>query len=60
MSIVQELFGRDRALVGMVHFAGDWWAFHRSTSRTQLVDRLCDLAWSGLAGIGLEDPTDAT
>jgi hypothetical protein len=46
-------------LVGMVHFAGDWWAYRRSTSRKELVDRLCDLAWSGLSGLGLDDTPPA-
>jgi AcrR family transcriptional regulator len=40
-------------LVGMVHFAGDWWAYGRAMSRRQLVDDLTRLAWHGLAGVGL-------
>lgn len=43
-------------LVGMVHFAGDWWvsAEDRSTARATLVDQLVTLLWNGAAGIGLD------
>lgn len=40
-------------LVGMVHFTGDWWARTGTPSRTELVDQLTTLLWSGFAGIGL-------
>lgn len=42
-------------LVGMVHFAGDWWVTRRAVPRRELVDGLCTLAWVGLAGAGLGD-----
>jgi AcrR family transcriptional regulator len=40
-------------IVGMVHFAGDWWAARRAVTRDELVDRLTDLLLSGLEGTGL-------
>ena len=43
-------------LVGMVHFAGDWWARNGTPSRAELVDHLTTLLWSGFAGIGLGRP----
>jgi len=45
-------------LVGMVHFAGDWWAVNQSMKRGELVDQLVTLIWSGLAGLGL-DPQES-
>jgi AcrR family transcriptional regulator len=41
-------------LVGMVHFAGDWWAYGRPMSRRQLVEELASLAWGGLASLGID------
>jgi AcrR family transcriptional regulator len=40
-------------LVGMVHFAADWWAYRQSMSRADLVDHLTRLALSGLNGLGI-------
>jgi len=41
-------------LVGMVHFAGDWWTRAGTPDRATLVQQLTALAWSGFAGIGLD------
>jgi AcrR family transcriptional regulator len=41
-------------LVGMVHFAGDWWADDRTLTREGLVDQLMALAWNGLADLDLD------
>ncbi len=43
-------------LVGMVHFAGDWWSEQKPVSRADLVERLITLAWDGLGSIGLDEP----
>lgn len=40
-------------LVGMVHFAGDWWTRAGTPDRSTLVQQLTALAWSGFAGTGL-------
>jgi AcrR family transcriptional regulator len=56
--------GRDTAgakpwaygLVGMVHFTGDWWARTGTPSRSELVELLTELLWSGFDGIGLGEP----
>lgn len=37
-----------RAIVGMVHVAGDWWLEQRSMTRQRLVDHLVTLLWTGL------------
>jgi AcrR family transcriptional regulator len=42
-------------LVGMVHFAGDWWTRAGTPDRATLVQQLTALAWSGFAGIGLDE-----
>jgi hypothetical protein len=47
-------------MVGMVHFAGDWWARTTATSRPVLVDQLTTLLWSGFEGIGLGRPAGDT
>ena len=36
-----------RAIVGMVHAAGDWWLDHRSMPRERLVEYLADVLWDG-------------
>jgi AcrR family transcriptional regulator len=41
-------------LVGMVHFAGDWWAGRQEISRKELVDQLVLLIRSGLDGLGVD------
>lgn len=38
-----------RALVGMVHEAGDWWIEQRMMSRAALTEQLTDLAWGGVS-----------
>ena len=43
-------------LVGMVHFAGDWWSEQKPVSRADLVERLITLAWDGLGSVGLDEP----
>jgi AcrR family transcriptional regulator len=43
-------------LVGMAHFAGDWWAYRQTMTRDQLVEHLSTLAWSGITGLGIVDP----
>jgi AcrR family transcriptional regulator len=43
-------------MVGMVHFAGDWWARAATPTRDVLVDQLTTLLWSGFEGIGLGRP----
>jgi AcrR family transcriptional regulator len=45
-------------LVGMVHFAGDWWVERRAMPRARLVEYLTALVWDGLAA--LEQPDTAT
>jgi AcrR family transcriptional regulator len=40
-------------MVGMVHFAGDWWARSATPNRQILVEQLTTLLWSGFEGIGL-------
>lgn len=50
-------------LVGMVHFAGDWWVEHRDEldERNTLVENLMTLSWDGLSSL-LDDasPADPT
>lgn len=48
------------ALVGMAHFAGDWWASNRPMPRTELVQHLSTLAWAGLNGLGIDDTDEDT
>ena len=38
-----------RALVGMVHEAGDWWMDRRTMTREQLTASLTELLWSGVS-----------
>jgi AcrR family transcriptional regulator len=38
-------------LVGMVHFAGDWWVDSRAMPRARLVEYLTTLVWDGLDGV---------
>lgn len=38
-----------RALVGMVHEAGDWWIEHRLATRAELTERLTALIWGGIS-----------
>jgi AcrR family transcriptional regulator len=38
-----------RALVGMVHEAGDWWIEHRSIARAELTEQLTALIWAGVS-----------
>lgn len=38
-------------IVGMVHFAGDWWSRSRTLPRDALVTYLVDLLWDGFAGL---------
>lgn len=40
-----------RALVGMVHEAGDWWIEERTMSREALTEQLTDLAWGGVSAL---------
>ena len=40
-----------RALVGMVHEAGDWWIEERPISRAVLAAQLTDLAWGGVSAL---------
>lgn len=47
-------------LVGMVHFAGDWWARTGTPTRAELVSQLTTLLWAGFDGIGLGDPPRTT
>jgi AcrR family transcriptional regulator len=42
------------ALVGVLHFAGDWWTNERTMSRAELVDHLMVLVWDGLASLSPE------
>jgi len=48
------------ALVGMVHFTGDWWIDQRAPNdrdhlpRHELTDQLTFLVWDGLAGLDLD------
>lgn len=44
-------------IVGLVHFAGDWWVGAEGTRRPRrrLVDQLVTLVWQGAEGIGLGD-----
>jgi AcrR family transcriptional regulator len=46
-------------LVGMVHFAGDWWSAEKPVSRRALVDDLMTLAWDGLGSLDLDAPSPA-
>jgi len=43
-----EVWGR--AIVGMVQSTGDWWVAGAPITRAAAVDRLVNLAWSGLRG----------
>jgi AcrR family transcriptional regulator len=38
-------------LVGMVHFAGDWWIERGAMPRARLVEYLTALVWDGMAGL---------
>ena len=40
-----------RALVGMVHEAGDWWIEEGTMSRAVLTIQLTDLVWGGISGL---------
>lgn len=40
-----------RALVGMVHEAGDWWIEERPMSRDALTAQLTDLMWGGVSSL---------
>ena len=40
-----------RALVGMVHEAGDWWMDRRTMSRDELTASLTELVWGGVSGV---------
>ena len=42
-------------LVGMVHFAGDWWVERRAMPRARLVEYLTALVWDGLASLDQPD-----
>jgi AcrR family transcriptional regulator len=42
-------------LVGMVHFAGDWWIERRAMPRARLVEYLTALVWDGLAALEQAD-----
>jgi hypothetical protein len=42
------------ALVGILHYASDWWTEERSMTRTELVDHLMSLVWDGLANVGTQ------
>jgi len=41
-------------LVGMVHFAGDWWSAEKPIPRHVLVENLMTLAWDGLASLDID------
>jgi AcrR family transcriptional regulator len=44
-------------IVGMVHFAGDWWLERKTMSRERLVDYLSALLYQGLQGAAaVEEP----
>lgn len=43
------------ALIGMAHFAGDWWIDRRTLSRERLVEYLVQLSWDGLASVADPD-----
>jgi AcrR family transcriptional regulator len=42
-------------LVGMVHFAGDWWSAEKPIGRPALVEHLMTLAWDGLGSLDIDD-----
>jgi AcrR family transcriptional regulator len=42
------------ALVGILHYASDWWTDERSMTRAELVDHLMALVWNGLANVGAD------
>jgi AcrR family transcriptional regulator len=42
-------------LVGLVHFAGDWWVTEPTMSRDELVAHLATLMWIGFEGLGVGD-----
>lgn len=42
-------------IVGMVHFAGDWWEERRTMPRARLVAYLTDLLWGGFVGVGFAE-----
>jgi AcrR family transcriptional regulator len=44
-------------LVGMVHFAGDWWSEEKPVPRAVLVERLMTLAWDGLGSLEIDERT---
>jgi AcrR family transcriptional regulator len=39
------------ALVGILHFASDWWSGEPTLSRAELVDQLMTLVWDGLGHV---------
>lgn len=43
------------ALVGILHFASDWWTGERSLTRADLVDQLMALVWDGLGHVRYPD-----
>lgn len=45
------------ALVGILHYASDWWTEEHTMTRAELVDHLMSLVWNGLANVGLEGRT---
>ena len=47
-------------LVGMVHFAGDWWVERRAMPRARLVEYLTALVWDGLAALEQPDNEQAS
>lgn len=46
-------------LVGMVHFAGDWWSEQATVTRAELLDQLMTLAWDGLGALRLDERAEA-
>jgi AcrR family transcriptional regulator len=42
------------ALVGILHYASDWWTEERTMPRAELVDHLMALVWNGLANVGTD------
>jgi AcrR family transcriptional regulator len=42
------------ALVGILHYASDWWTAEPTLTRAELVDQLMAMVWNGLANVGTE------
>ncbi|MCX7619825.1 MAG: TetR/AcrR family transcriptional regulator [Acidimicrobiales bacterium] len=42
-------------LVGLVHFAGDWWVEQSMMTRAELIGHLVNLVWIGFEGLGVGD-----